>query len=63
MQTGTVERVWPNNLLAVISTAIATPCTPPRPPLFHFEMTKEAAQKNFVILHQYGMSLANAIAA
>ena len=63
MQTGTVERVWPDNLLTAISTAITTPCAPPASPLFHFEMTAEAAQKNFIILRRYNMSLAEAIAA
>ena len=59
----TVPTIWPINLLDAIKRVIDTPCVAPAKPEFAFEMTKEAAEKNFCILAKYGMDLGRALDA
>ena len=62
-QWGTIgessKNPWPSNLMSVTQTAIDSRCDRPSAPDFHFEMTKEAAEKIFLVLKRHGMHLGN----
>ena len=49
--------------MEAIKAVISTPSATPAKPEFTFEMTDEAAQKNFCILNKYGGDLGRALAA
>ena len=49
--------------MEAIKAVISTPSVTPAKPEFAFEMTEEAAQKNFCILNKYGRDLGRALAA
>ena len=51
---------WPENLIALISTVSNRPSPPLIPPLFSFELSTEAAQRNYCVLRKFG-SLEQAI--
>ncbi len=40
---------WPSNLIKIIKSVVATISPKPTPPLFMFEMSSEAAHKNYCI--------------
>ena len=44
---------WPKDLQAAIKEVLKTQCVKPETPEFKFEMTKEAAEKNFCVLAKY----------
>ena len=51
---------WPENLIALISTVSNRPSPPLMPSLFSFELSPEAAQRNYCVLRKFG-SLEQAI--
>jgi hypothetical protein len=55
--------IWPKNLI-IIRAIKQTPPRRPNRPDFHFELSEEAAKKNFLLLmRKYGGNLADALAA
>ena len=52
---------WPDNILDLIKNVIKTPCEEPEKPRFSFEMTEEAAAKNFCVLKSYNLDLEAAL--
>ncbi len=52
---------WPKNIMEIIKSILATDTPQPSSPDFVFELTREAALKNFCILLRHKGSLANAI--
>ncbi len=42
--------VWPQNLIAIIDQIMATPSQAPSKPLFEFNLSSEAAHKNYLLL-------------
>ena len=54
---------WPSNLMRAIKSVINSHCDRPSVPDFQFKMTKEAAEKNFLVMKRHGMHLGNAIEA
>jgi hypothetical protein len=55
--------VWPADLLERIRTVVSRPSREMREPEFTFELTKEAAAKNFLVLRKYCFSLEAALSA
>jgi hypothetical protein len=55
------QNVWPKNLIERIRSVISTPVPTPQQSEFHFEMTEEAARRNFCILARHGKNLGKAI--
>ena len=55
------QHVWPKNLIERIRSVISTPVPTPQQPEFHFEMTEEAARRNFCILARHRKNLGKAI--
>jgi hypothetical protein len=50
--------IWPEDLLSIVRKTLDIPIRKPRTPDFKFEMTMEAAEKNFLLLmHKYGGSM------
>ena len=60
---GNEENSWPCNLLSAIKKVTEEPCRKPSKPEFLFEMSREAAEKNFCILTKYGKDLSRALEA
>ncbi len=54
---------FPPDLIKVIANIRKLTCPKPQPPKFFFELTTEAAEKNFIVLKRYNMDLGQAIAA
>ena len=52
---------WPSNLILLVIQITNSTSPPPMPPDFSFELTREAAQKNFCILLQHKGDLGSAI--
>ena len=52
---------WPSNLIQIIKSILATNLPQPETPEFVFELTREAALKNFCILLRHKMDLGAAI--
>jgi len=58
------NKVWPPSLISILQQTMATPCYHPSKPLFEFDMSVEAAEKNYMILmHKFGGDLHEAIRA
>ena len=55
------HEAWPNDLISVVAKVLEHSCECPSPPLFTFEMSREAAERNFCILVRHGMSLEKAL--
>ena len=55
-------RYWPEDILDRIREVISTPCEEPKQPKFCFELTAEAAEKNFCVLKSYNLDLEAALA-
>ncbi len=61
---GLNRAVWPSNLIPILRQIAATPCRHPSKPLFVFEFSLEAANKNFILLkHKFGGDLSEALLA
>ena len=43
-------KVWPPSLVAILHQTIATPCQHPSKPIFDFDLSVKAADKNLIIL-------------
>ena len=54
---------WPVDLVEAVKKVISTPCDRPATPEFSFEMTAEAAQKNWCILSKYKLDNGKALEA
>jgi hypothetical protein len=61
-QTST-NHFWPINILYIIADIQETESPPPLPPLFTFELSKEATQMNFCILKCFNMDVEQALKA
>ena len=57
------KHFWPRNIVPIIKAIQNTDCPCPSPPLFKFELTKEAAARNFCILTKFNMSIEKALEA
>jgi hypothetical protein len=58
------NKVWPPSLISILQQTMATPCYHPSKPLFEFDMSVEAAKKNYMILmHKFGGDLHKALRA
>ena len=55
------KAAWPEDLTRATREVLETPCVKPDTPEFQFDMTKEAAEKNFCILARYKKDLGRAI--
>ena len=56
--------VWPPGLISILRQTMATPCRHPSKPIFEFDLTVEAAEKNFLVLtRKFGGDLQKAIDA
>ncbi len=56
--------VWPSDLITILQRIAALPCHQPSKPLFAFEFSLEAANKNFILLtHKFGGDLSKALLA
>ena len=54
---------WPPNITAIIKQIIEQECPAPSPTAFTFQLSQEAAHRNFCVLQQFGGDLGRAIAA
>jgi hypothetical protein len=54
---------FPPDLIDIIQSIRETACTQLQQPNFFFELTSEAANKNFLVLKQHNMDLGKAITA
>jgi hypothetical protein len=60
----TDDNIWPTNLIEIIKAIKQIPPRQPSRPEFSFELTDEAAEKNFLILMRtYGGCLSDSLAA
>ena len=59
----TRKAAWPEDLQKAIKDVLKTQCVKPESPEFKFEMTMEAAEKNFCVLSKYKKDLGKAIKA
>jgi hypothetical protein len=58
------SQIWPNNLISIMQKIMATPCPPPMKPIFKFDLSIEAAGKNYIFLkHTFGGDLQRALDA
>jgi hypothetical protein len=57
------RHVWPADLLERIRTVVSRPSRRMREPEFTFELTKEAAAKNFLVLRKYCFSFEASLSA
>ncbi len=56
------NKVWPPSLILILQQTMATSCYHPSKPLFDFDMSVEAAEKNYMILmHKFGGDLHEAL--
>ena len=54
--------VWPTNLIKIIQAITTTTTRQPTPPMFTFDLTSEAAKKNYMILmHTYKGNLVKSL--
>lgn len=53
---------WPKHITRIITSIISLDIPPPDPPEFTFELTREAALRNFCILQRYNGDIGTAIA-
>jgi hypothetical protein len=57
-------KVWPPSLISILQKTMAIPCCHPLETLFKFDMSVEAAEKNYMILmHKFGGDLHQALHA
>ena len=57
-------KVWPPSLISILQKTMAIPCCHPLETLFEFDMSVEAAEKNYMILmHKFGGDLHKALHA
>ena len=56
-------RVWPKNMMSIIKSIVESHSPCPEKPLFEFEMTSEAAEKNFLVLKRFNFDVKAALAA
>ena len=57
-------KVWPPSLILILQKTMAIPCCHPLKTLFEFDMSVEAAEKNYMILmHKFGGDLHQALHA
>ena len=56
-------RVWPKNMMSIIKSIVESHGPRPEKPLFEFEMTSEAAKKNFLVLKSFNFDVKAALAA
>jgi hypothetical protein len=58
-----IQSIWPTNLIDIIQTIVnlKSPCT--EKPLFKFQLDKEAAKKNFLIMKRFNLDIGLAIEA
>jgi len=60
----TPSSVWPSDLIPILQQIAALPCHQPSKPLFAFEFSLEAANKNFIFLmRKFGGDLSKALLA
>ncbi len=58
------HNIWPTNLIKIIKAIKQIPPREPSRPEFSFDLSEEAAERNYLILMQkYGGHLSNALAA
>jgi hypothetical protein len=58
------SQIWPNDLISILQKIMATPCQPPTKPIFKFDLSIEAASKNYILLkHTFGGDLQRALNA
>ena len=58
------RNVWPPSLISILQNTMATPCRHPSKPIFEFDTSVEAAEKNFIILmRKFGGDLHEALNA
>ena len=64
MQERAEMNVWPPRLISILQKTMATPCRHPSKPIFEFDMSVKAAEKNFIILmRKFGGDLHEALHA
>ncbi len=56
-------RVWPKNMMSIIKSIVELHSPRLEKPLFEFEMTSEAAKKNFLVLKSFNFDVKAALAA
>ena len=58
------HNVWPSGIISILQQTMATPCCHPLKTLFEFDMSVEAAEKNYMILmHKFRGDLHKALDA
>jgi hypothetical protein len=62
-QDEAIRECWPSNLIEIIKLVIEENQQAPETPEFAFEMSKEAAQRNFCVLSKYEKNLGKALYA
>jgi hypothetical protein len=64
LQKATPSLVWPSDLIPILQRIAASPCHQPTKPLFAFNFSLEAANKNFILLkRKFGGDLQKALLA
>jgi hypothetical protein len=64
LQKASPSSVWPSDLIPVLQRIAPTPCRQPTKPLFAFDFSLEAANKNFILLkRKFGGDLQKALLA
>ncbi len=64
LQKATPSLVWPSDLIPILQRIAVTPCRQPTKPLFAFDFSLEAANKNFILLkRKFDRDLQKAILA
>ena len=57
------KHVWPTDLLQQIRKTVEKPSRQMQTPELAFKLTKECAQKNFLVYKKYDLNLEHALAA
>ena len=58
------RKIWPENLIQHLQDIMALPCQNPSKPLFEFDLSVEAAEKNYILLmRKFGGDLHRALHA
>ena len=57
------QNCWPSNLIETIKQVVSFKCPKPKRQEFQFELTEEAALKNFLVLKKYNFDLGAALKA
>jgi hypothetical protein len=57
------QHFWPDNLVEEVRKITNSPSPTPSPPLFAFQLSREAALKNYCVLKRFGLCITQALEA